>query len=146
MDFPEAVFLKRVGILKNIKMKKKMYDWLFEIAETNYGFTVLSTMINDQSFVEKYEVEKAISNSKEIFEKRASEGRNYFCAFYDTQNSFGPKGFEKALSLSKGSEMILGGGDENKKVYFDSVHNYFTLEAAMVACLREFQLEFAYFN
>jgi hypothetical protein len=42
--------------------------------------------------------------------------------------------------------MILGGWYENNKVYFDSVHNYFTLAAAKEACLSEEQLEFAYFN
>jgi hypothetical protein len=127
-------------------MKKKMYVWLCEIAEEKNGFTLLSSMINDQSLVEKSEVEKAISNSKEVFKERAKEGRKYFCAFIDTQNSFGLSGFKRALEVSKSSEMILGGWANEGKVYFDSIHNYFTLKAAKENCLRESQLEFAYFN
>ena len=84
-----------------------MYEWLCEIAEEKYGFTVFSSMINDESLVGKAEVEQAISNSKEVFEKRAKEGRKYFCAFIDTQNNFGLSGFQRALKVSKSSEMIL---------------------------------------
>lgn len=123
-----------------------MYDWLCEIAEEKYGFTVFSTMINDQSLVEKAEVEKAISNSKEVFKERAKEGRKYFCAFIDTQNSFGLSGFQRALKVSKSSEMILGGWYNEGNVHFDSIHNYFSLKAAKENCLRENQLEFAYFS
>ncbi|MGH1337279.1 MAG: hypothetical protein ACRBFS_14240 [Aureispira sp.] len=139
----------RVGEIK-IKIismeEKKMYEWLLEIAKSNHGFTALSTMINDQSKVKKREVEKAIEASKDIFKKRVAEGRKYFCAFADTQNSFGEKGFRRALEIANTSEMIIGGWYEDEKVYFDSVHNYFTLEAAKETCLKEKQLAFAYFD
>ena len=126
--------------------KKKMYEWLKEIAEEKNGFTVLTTLINKDSLVEKREVLNALERTRKVMEKRYREGRKFFCAFVDTQNSFGEPGFKQALKVSHGAEQILGGWKENDKIYFDSVHNYFTKQAAMEAARKNDQLAIAEFG
>ncbi|NJM20692.1 MAG: hypothetical protein HC836_24155 [Richelia sp. RM2_1_2] len=125
---------------------KTYYDWLSDIAKTDGGFTVLTTLINKDSKVPESNVKAALARTKEVLRKRIEEGRPYFCACEHTQSYFGREGFNKAYDHASTAEQILGGWLDEEKIYFDSVHNYFTLNAAQEAADQNKQLEFCQFE
>ena len=129
--------------------KKTYYEWLSRKAAGEGGFTVLTTLVNKESVVGKGDAQAALARTEEVLKGRVEkDGRPYICACEHTQSYFERSGFNKAYDHANESEQILGGwfNEKDGKIYFDSVRNYFSLDAAQEAADRFKQFAFCQFE